>query len=44
MIKVYVNGEWYITFDNQEQLNNWTQAQDLYFNIENEIQIEYVED
>lgn len=43
MIKVFINGEYYITFDNQEQLDNWVQAQDLYFCIHNDIAIEYEE-
>lgn len=29
MIKVYINGEWVMTFETQEQYNNWFQSLDV---------------
>ena len=30
MIKVYVNGEWYCTFQTQEQYDNWVQRTNFF--------------
>ena len=44
MVKVYVNGEWMMTFDNQYQLDNWYQAQDMDYVLSNQFEIEYEEE
>ena len=41
MIKVYVNGEYYVSFENQEQLDSWIQRQDNDFLMDNAISINY---
>ncbi len=41
MIKVYVNGEWVMTFDNQEQVDNWIQSCDVDFLNGNNIEFRY---
>jgi hypothetical protein len=44
MIKVYVNGEYYVRFDNQEQLDSWVQKMDDEFFFENSVQYKYEQD
>lgn len=44
MIKVYINGEWLLTFDNQEQVDIWVQACDCDYLNNNDITFEYEEE
>lgn len=44
MIKVYINNEFVLRFDNEYQLDNWYQTQDTNFGLENYIEIEYEND
>ena len=41
MIKVYINGEWVLTFDNQEQVDNWIQKMDAEWLNSNRIEYYY---
>ncbi len=41
MIKVYVDGEYYARFENEEQLDNWYQAQGYDFALNADVHIEY---
>lgn len=41
MIKVYINNEWFLTFDNQEQVDKWIQGCDCDWLNSNNITFEY---
>ena len=41
MIKVYINNEWVLTFDTQEQVDKWIQSCDCDYLNGNDITFEY---